>query len=66
MLVITSPSRDAYFNIACEEYLLKNKKEDIFLLYINNPAIIVGKYQNTLAEINREYVENNGINFSGN
>ncbi len=61
MLVIKSPSRDAYFNIATEEYLLKHKKEDVFLLYINNPAIIVGKFQNTLAEINRDYVEKNGI-----
>ncbi|MGM0626397.1 MAG: lipoate--protein ligase [Bacteroidota bacterium] len=61
MLVIKSPSRDAYFNIAAEEFLLKNKKQDVFLLYINKPAIIVGKFQNTLAEINREYVEKNGI-----
>ncbi|MFP4665043.1 MAG: lipoate--protein ligase [Bacteroidales bacterium] len=61
MLVIKSPSRDAYFNIAAEEYLLKNKKQDVFLLYINKPAIIVGKFQNTLAEINREYVEKNEI-----
>lgn len=61
MLVIKSPSNDAYFNIAAEEFLLKNKSEDIFLIYKNNPAIIVGKHQNTIAEINKPFVEANNI-----
>lgn len=61
MLVIKSPSRDAFFNIASEEYLLKTVKEDVFLIYFNDPAIIVGKHQNTLAEINKPFVEANGI-----
>ena len=62
MYIIDSPSNDAYFNIALEEYLLyKYQTEDIFLLYINAPSIIVGKFQNTLAEINLEYVEKQNI-----
>lgn len=62
MLVIESPYTDAYFNIASEEYLLNRfPTEDIFLLYINAPSIIVGKFQNTLAEINLGYVEDNKI-----
>ncbi len=62
MLIIDSPSNNAYFNIASEEYLLyKYPQEDIFLLYVNAPSIIVGKFQNTLAEINLDYVNENGI-----
>ncbi|MDR0262603.1 MAG: lipoate--protein ligase [Sphingobacterium sp.] len=62
MLIIDSPSDNAYFNIASEEYLLgKYPKEDIFLLYINAPSIIIGKFQNTLAEINLDYVNENKI-----
>lgn len=61
MLVVKSPSNDAYFNIATEEYLLKNVEEDVFLIYINKPAIIIGKHQNTIAEINRSFVEANNI-----
>ncbi len=58
MLLIDSHSNNAYFNIATEEYLLNRfRKEDIFLLYINAPSIIVGKFQNTLAEINLEFVK---------
>lgn len=62
MLIIESTTHDAYFNIATEEYLLKNyPKEDIFLLYVNAASIIVGKFQNTLAEINLDYVRENNI-----
>jgi lipoate-protein ligase A len=62
MLIIDSPSNNAYFNIASEEYLLyKYPNEAIFLLYINAPSIIIGKFQNTLAEINLDYVQAQGI-----
>ena len=62
MFIINSPSQDAYFNIALEEYLLyQYPTEDIFLLYINAPSIIVGKFQNTLAEINLDYVQDKKI-----
>ena len=62
MLLINSLSQNAYFNIASEEYLLHRfPTEDLFLLYVNAPSIIVGKFQNTLAEINLDYVEEKGI-----
>ncbi|KIA89140.1 lipoate--protein ligase [Kaistella jeonii] len=62
MLLIDSPSHNAYFNIAAEEFLLHRfPTEDIFLLYVNAPSIIVGKFQNTLAEINLDYVKDKGI-----
>ncbi len=61
MLCIISPSNDPYFNLASEEYLLKNIQEDVFLLYINRPSIVVGKHQNTLAEINYNFVQEKGI-----
>jgi len=63
MIIIDSPLHNAYFNIATEEYLLsKFPKEDILLFYVNSPSIIIGKFQNTLAEINLDYVNENEIN----
>ncbi|MDR2083964.1 MAG: lipoate--protein ligase [Bacteroidales bacterium] len=62
MLIINSPSNFPPFNIATEEYLIKNFSDDIFLLYINEPTIIVGINQNTLAEINLEYIKATNIN----
>lgn len=61
MLIINQSITDPYFNIASEEFLLKNFSEDIFLLYTNSPSIIVGKHQNTMAEINHEFVTIKGI-----
>ena len=62
MLLINSLSQNAYFNIASEEYLLHRfPTDDLFLLYVNAPSSIVGKFQNTLAEINLDYVEEKGI-----
>jgi len=61
MHCIVSPYTNPYFNLASEEYLLKNFKEDVFLLYRNRPSIVVGKHQNTLAEINLPFVQENEI-----
>jgi lipoate-protein ligase A len=61
MLCILSPNTDPYFNLASEEYLLKCKSEEIFLLYRNIPSIVVGKHQNTLAEINLPFVQERAI-----
>ncbi|MBN2697483.1 MAG: lipoate--protein ligase [Bacteroidales bacterium] len=61
MLCIVSENTDPYFNLASEEYLLKNFTEDLFLLYRNEPAIVVGKHQNTFSEINYRYVLENNI-----
>jgi lipoyltransferase and lipoate-protein ligase len=57
--ITTSPT--PYFNIATDEYIFKHVKEDCFMLWRNDNAIIVGKHQNALAEINRDYVQKKGI-----
>jgi lipoate---protein ligase len=61
MLIIHRLETDPFFNIAAEEYLLKNFKEDIFTFWVNEPCIVVGKHQNALAEINYQYVKENSI-----
>ncbi len=51
---------DPHINLAMEEFVLKHldvEKETYFLFYINEPSIIIGKNQNTIEEINTEYVE---------
>ena len=61
MLCIYNPYTDPYFNLAAEEYFLDSCKEDVFMLWRNDPAIIVGKFQNSLAEINLDYVQEKNI-----
>ena len=55
---------DPRINLAIEEYALKTMdvdKDSFFLFYINEPAIIIGKNQNTIEEINTDFVDINGI-----
>lgn len=54
---------DPKVNLALEEYILNNFGEtDTYLLfYINRPSIIIGRNQNTIEEINTEFVEENDI-----
>lgn len=54
---------DPRINLAIEEYALKNLDidESYLLFYINEPSIIIGKNQNTIEEINTDYVEKQGL-----
>lgn len=61
MLLIYNEKTNPYFNLAMEEYLLKNFDEDMFILWRNENSVIVGKNQNTLSEINLDYVKENSI-----
>lgn len=61
MLLITNDSSDAYYNLAAEEYLIDSFDEDVVMLWRNDNTVVIGKNQNTIEEINREYVEENGI-----
>ena len=58
---LTHGNHDPYFNLASEEYLLKNKSENFIYLWINSPAVIVGYNQNALQEVNLSYAEEKGI-----
>jgi lipoate-protein ligase A len=60
-LCINQTSTDPYFNLAAEEYFLKNFQEDFFMLWRSRPSVVVGKHQNALAEINHEFVHKNQI-----
>lgn len=61
MLCIYNSSNEPYYNMATEEYLFKKFNDEIFMLWRNDNAIIVGKHQNTLAEINLGYVKEKSI-----
>lgn len=61
MKFINIQSNDVYTNLATEEYFLKHKPMDLFMLWINDNCIVIGKNQNSHKEINKEYIEQNNI-----
>ena len=60
---INLTTTDPAFNLAAEQFVFENlpKDRNYFILWQNDNAVIIGKYQNTLAEINLPYVEQNNI-----
>ncbi len=63
LFVENEPNKDPRINLAIEEYLIKSvaPKEEILLFYINKPSIIIGRNQNTIQEINVDYVQDHDI-----
>lgn len=56
MLIIQRIETDPYFNLAAEEYVLRAFSEDCFMLWRNEPSVIIGKHQNAMAEINHAFI----------
>lgn len=56
MICFLNNNNDIYFNLATEEYFLKYKDEDIIMLWKSSPCVVVGKHQNTFAEINLKFI----------
>ncbi|MCL2123621.1 MAG: lipoate--protein ligase [Desulfovibrionaceae bacterium] len=61
MRCILNPHTSPSFNLAAEEWLLRNSPEHVFMLWRNAPAVIVGRHQNTSAEIDQDFVRECGI-----
>ena len=61
MKAYINTSTDPYFNLAAEQYLLDTEDGQIFLLWRNDKAVIIGRNQNAYAEIDRAYVKEHNI-----
>lgn len=59
--LICGGSRVPEFNLACEEYFLRQRTGSFILLWRNSPAIIIGRNQNAWAELDTDYAERRGI-----
>lgn len=61
MFILTLGSTDPFFNLSAEEYFLCEKDEDFFLLWQNEPCIVIGRNQNAADEINGDYVRTRSL-----
>lgn len=64
MKYILSNSFNPYFNLALEEYIFKTvgMQEDFIILWQNENTIVIGRHQNTIEEINSNFVQESNIN----
>jgi lipoate-protein ligase A len=63
MKTILNDSKDPTFNLALEEYVLKelDSDEDFVLLWQNANSVIIGRNQNTYEEINHDVVKEHDV-----
>ena len=63
MICYISPTRDPAWNLALEEYFFETTPpgQTCFILWQNHNTVVIGKNQNTLAEIDSEYVRSREI-----
>ncbi|MHC1788226.1 lipoate--protein ligase [Solidesulfovibrio sp.] len=61
MRPIVLATTDPALNLATEEWLLRHTDRDVFMLWRNAPAVIVGRNQNTLAQIDEAFVRERNI-----
>lgn len=63
MKYIVNRSNNPAYNIALEAYAFRELRDidEIFILWINEPTIVIGKHQNAVEEINKEFTDAQGI-----
>jgi lipoate-protein ligase A len=61
MICINNPYTDPYFNIAAEKYLLRHSAEGVFMMWQNEPSVIIGKHQHVRTEVNLDFADQHRI-----
>ncbi len=61
MIYLDKQNTNPFYNIAAEEIALKSRNEDILMLWVNDTSVVVGKHQNTIAEVNQRYIWENNV-----
>jgi len=63
MLYIESLNKNPYYNLALEQFVFEKlgSGDNCFMLWQNSNSIIIGRHQNTLEEIDSDFVRENGI-----
>ena len=64
MIYLKCDSTDANFNFALEKYAMweLDISDEYFIFWRTNPTLMIGRFQNTLAEINMKYAKEHGVN----
>lgn len=61
MYCVDSYTNNPYLNLAAEEYLLKNRTEEFFILSANSTVVVAGKHQCIHREVNTKFITENNI-----
>lgn len=64
MIKVVNNHNDPRINLAVEEYVLNylDPSEEYAILWQNEPTVVIGRNQNTVAEVNGQFIKERGIN----
>lgn len=60
VLTTTNP----HYNLAVEEYLFRNEKDDVCMLWQNAHTVVIGKNQNAFAEVDIDALRRDGVHLA--
>lgn len=60
VLTTTNP----HYNLAVEEYLFRNEREDVCMLWQNEPTVVIGKSQNAFVEVDTDALQCDGVHLA--
>jgi len=61
MVCINNIYTDPYFNIAAEEYLFRKFAFPVFMLWQNDPSVVIGRHQNIIYESDTDFISQKQI-----
>ena len=61
MKLLVLDTKNPYVNLAIEEYIFENAHEETFILWQNEPTVVIGKNQNVYSEIDHAFLKLNDI-----
>ncbi len=57
-------STNPHYNLAVEEYLFRSEREDVCMLWQNEPTVVIGKNQNAFAEVDLDALHADGVHLA--
>lgn len=60
ILTTTNP----HYNLAVEEYLFRHEREDVCMLWQNEPTVVIGKNQNAFVEVDTDALQRDGVHLA--
>lgn len=61
MYCLDLKSKDPFFNLAVDEYLLKQREDDFLVISVNDRSVVTGKHQVAHRELNTAFAFENAI-----
>ena len=64
MRIICNTNTDVYFHLAAEAHLLEHSDEDVALIWQSHNAVVCGKHQVVLKEVDFPYCKQHNISIA--